>query len=104
MHTRVMHINNDPRNNWQPALPRWRRGLLLHSLSLRDSNADHVDGYSKAPLTHERAPITPWGCQRRWSCDYHLISTCTAMFFFLLTHLTGLMKQPEQSSGFSPPA
>jgi hypothetical protein len=26
-----------------------------------DSHADHVDGYSKAPLTHKRAPITPWG-------------------------------------------
>jgi hypothetical protein len=43
----------------------------------------HVDaGYSKAPLTHERAPITPWGCQHRWSCDYNL-ATCTTMVFFL---------------------
>ena len=66
------HTRHSPRNIQHPALPRWRRRSPAHnSLSPRDiafseglngfPHTDHVDGCSKAPLTHKRAPITSWG-------------------------------------------
>jgi hypothetical protein len=43
---------------------------------------------SKAPLTHKSAPITSWGhvYNYRWSCDCHL-ATCTTTVFFFHAHL-----------------
>jgi hypothetical protein len=73
-----------------------------------DSHTYHVDGCSKAPLTHKRAPITPWGCQYRWACDYHLVTCNTAVSSCTLRRLVGCKKQrlcpppPPGSSGANP--
>jgi hypothetical protein len=65
----------------------WSKDAKTPSVALAMSENPELDlcpvqPYCKAPLTHERAPITSWECQRRWSCDYHLV-TRTAMIFFL---------------------
>jgi hypothetical protein len=53
------------------------------------------------PLTHKRAPITPWGCQRRWSCDYHLATCITKVLFLHI--LQGLWVVKSNAPPLPPP-
>jgi hypothetical protein len=97
-----MYTHHDPRNSRHPALARCGGEGLLHCLSPITTRyrlfgrperipmqITLVDISKRPLLTHERAPITPWGCQHRWPCDYHLATSHS--YGFLLAHLTGLV-------------